>query len=284
MINRCSVLSDWTSDAQLVRQIGVGVPEDEAVKEMRSAFSVAFSTDFEVLDLSYFVLDLAFIGSENAGISPNLRCFLLEGSEVSHDFSRIDRTSLSNVIAYYKEKDAAYKNPYEFGKVGYKFKCWGGRVISNSPGNLERITVQNYLGSQLIGEGEGADLKSYYDSRLVSVSSSSSIATVGLSKSFNAKGQDATYLINIKTVVKEVEVEYGVWEDRIRFISGSVIYLEFPRDLSPRLNKLGLIRCYQEDSPTYCNFIDERRISILVRDSLNHSITQGHNFSIIGIQ
>ena len=284
MINRCSVLSDWTSDAQLVRQIGVGVPEDEAVKEMRSAFSVAFSTDFEVLDLSYFVLDLAFIGSENAGIRPNLRCFLLEGSEVSHDFSRIDTSSLSNVIAYYKEKDTAYQNPYEFGKVGYKLKCWGGRVISNSPGNLERITVQNYLGSQLIGEGEGADLKSYYDSRLVSVSSSSSIATVELSKSFNAKGQDATYLINIKTVVKKVEVEYGVWEDRIRFISGSIIYLEFARDLSPRLNKLGLIRCYQEDSPTYCNFIDERRISILVRDSLNHSISQGHNFSIIGIQ
>ena len=57
------MLSDWTSDEKLVREIGVGVPVDDGVKGMRGVFSVDFWTDYDVLDLSNFVVDLEFIGS-----------------------------------------------------------------------------------------------------------------------------------------------------------------------------------------------------------------------------
>ena len=70
----------------------------------------------------------------------------------------------------------------------------------------------------------------------------------------------------------------------IRFLAGSYIYVEFARDLSPRFNRLGIIRCYHESNPTYCNYESERRISILVRTDLNHNNTYGHNFSVVGIQ
>ena len=51
---------------------------------------------------------------------------------------------------------------------------------------MERIKVQNYLGSDFIADGEGSDLRDYYEERLVSVDSS--VATVEMKKEFNAKG------------------------------------------------------------------------------------------------
>ena len=54
---------------------------------------------------------------------------MFKGSVLSHDFSMIDLTSLSNVKVYYKLKDVEFGNPYEYGKVGYRLKCLGGEVI-----------------------------------------------------------------------------------------------------------------------------------------------------------
>ena len=70
----------------------------------------------------------------------------------------------------------------------------------------------------------------------------------------------------------------------VRFPSGSYFYVEFARDIPPRFNKLGVIRCYHEDSPTYCKYLSERRIAFLARTDLNHTHSYGHNFTIIGVQ
>ena len=71
--------------------------------------------------------------------------------------------------------------------------------------------------------------------------------------------------------------------ESIRFLAGSYLYVEFARDISPRFNKLGIIRCYHESFPTYCYYESERRIAFLARSDLNHNNTDGHNFSIVGV-
>lgn len=70
----------------------------------------------------------------------------------------------------------------------------------------------------------------------------------------------------------------------MRYLAGSHMYIEFARDLAPRFNKLGIIRCYHENLPTYCNYESERRIALLIRTDLNHNNSYGHNFTVVGIQ
>ena len=102
-----------------------------------------------------------------------------------------------------------------------------------------------------------------------------------MSTNFDQGGLDSTYIFNIKTVAK---LNLTTNLSSIRFLAGSYLYVEFARDIPPRFNRLGIIRCFQESNPTYCYYESERRIAFLVRSNLDHKTTYGHNFSIIGVQ
>ena len=95
-----------------------------------------------------------------------------------------------------------------------------------------------------------------------------------MTTTFDQTGQDSIYSFNVKTY----ENDQG-----ISFAAGSYFYVEFARDISPRFNKLGVIRCYHEDQPTHCKYEGERRIAFLARTDLSKEQIFGHNFSIIGV-
>ena len=50
-----------------------------------------------------------------------------------------------------------------------------------------------------------------------------------MTKTFDLPGQDSTYTFNIKVAAKAEA-------DEIIFKAGSYLYIEFARDISPRLN------------------------------------------------
>ena len=104
-----------------------------------------------------------------------------------------------------------------------------------------------------------------------------------MTKTFDIAGQDSVYNFNVKTQALSTTSATGVTTTSIRFKAGSYFYVEFARDISPRFNKMGIIRCYHESYPTYCKYESERRIAFIARTDLNHNQTYGHNFSIIGV-
>ena len=114
--------------------------------------------------------------------------------------------------------------------------------------------------------------------------SSNLIANVTLAKTFDLVGQDSTYTFNVKVAAKSETSATNVTKTTIRFKAGSYFYVEFARDISPRFNRLGIIRCYHESYPTYCKYESERRIAFIARTDLSHNQTYGHNFSILGTQ
>ena len=55
------------------------------------------------------------------------------------------------------------------------------------------------------------------------------------------EGVDSTYTFNIKTFAV---VNSETNATSIRFLAGTYLYVEFARDIPPRFNRLGIIRCF----------------------------------------
>ena len=98
-----------------------------------------------------------------------------------------------------------------------------------------------------------------------------------MTRTFDEVGLDSTYTFNIITTGL---VNSETNKTEVRFMAGSYLYVEFARDIPPRFNRKGIIRCFHENYPTYCYYESERRIAFLARTNLDHNQTNGHNFSI----
>ena len=284
MINDCDESAIWTSSSSEARTITVNPPNRDVMAiGARTPFSFTFSTSYTVLDISTFTLDLKFLATANTNLQSNIRCaiYTTTGSTLLHLFDKFDYSSLSAVAIEYKIQDTTLSIPAEIGTVSYKFLCHGGEVMDTAPSSSSLINVKNILGTT-IAEGQGTDQSGNYAS--LRTVSSSSVANVTMAKTFDIAGQDSVYTFNIKTQVLTTTSTTGVVTNTTRFKAGSYFYVEFARDISPRFNQMGIIRCYHESYPTYCKYESERRIAFIARTDLHHNQTYGHNFSIIGVQ
>ena len=206
------------------------------MQNARGAFSITFNYPRIIRENYIFTLSIGVFGIPTVTNS-NFRCLLYENGQVSNKWKTI--SSFNNVF----ETKITCKNRIDNGG-NFAFTCKGG----NSPD----FSISSFFNPiyTYITRNSG-DVLTDSETHFIVPNMPNSIqsTSVSLTKIFKSRGLDSDYVISFKPTANNVTTD-------------GRIYIEFSLSIPPKLNKFGNLECYFNDILAFCEFLDERKISI----------------------
>ena len=248
---QCSVSSGGAiisvTSTQLSNQVLISSLNYVNMQTARGSFSLIFKYLRPIRTSYYISINIGVFGSPTK-INNNYRCLIYDanGGLVDNRFSLLSPLdtnfqmilSLKNII----------KN-----NTGFLLQCLGG----NSPdGNLDPqfnpIWVSVYRsGGTLITVNSPSNQVFL----TTTIPFSIILNSITMTKVFQSKGMGSDYIFKFKPMANNITIDGRV-------------YIEFSQSIPPKLNKNGYLECYFNEISCFCEFIDERRISIYILSSL----------------
>jgi hypothetical protein len=218
----------------------IGSPSLITSKKARTSFVFTFGlsgTNRKLWKGSSLSFTLGWLGENLSSALANLHCLIKDDYGVNFKFETLDLTTPSTPKLRISE---------DLSLQPFKFECHGaiGPTLSSDSGNLT-MSWLDPLGSIL----DSASVATQIKLPTGTFSNTNIIAPITLSKEFNTPGMDANYNISLKPTLANYTTE-------------SRIYVHFHIDISPSLNRAGLVRCFLNSSESYCELHGERFLSI----------------------
>ena len=209
------------------------------MKGARGAFYFTFSFSRNIRKDNVFIFNLGFFTNPTA-LTKNFRCLIINSNGiVSNNFRSISTSDLSASVVLVKTT--------MISGGSFRYKCVGGQTTDYSSSVTVPISA-TYGRSGLSSTSPIASTDTKITPGLIPPDAVT-INQVSLTKLYKTKGFDSDYIISF--IPSSTNITY----------SGRII-VEFTKAIPPKLNYAGVLSCYLNDVPAYCEFTEERRVSV----------------------
>lgn len=209
------------------------------MKSARGSFYFTFSFARIIRASNVFTFNLGFFSNPTQG-GNNFRCMILNSNGlVSNNFLSLTITDMTKSYVTVKTTMISGGN--------FRYLCLGGQTTDYTSSTTEPIRAT--YGRSGVGAASSIATTINPITPGLIPPDAVSINSVTLTKLFKTKGFDAEYIISFLPSSTNIT------------LAGRII-VEFPICVPPKLNYAGTLDCYLNENPVFCEFIEERRISI----------------------
>jgi len=260
---KCSMVGAFlsvTMSNQLPNVVNITSLSYVNMQSARGTFSITFTYPKIIRDSYAFALTIGVFGNPTIA-NNNFRCVIYDNNGVVSNKWLSISTFNNNYGTVITAKQTSHN-----GGV-FDFKCVGG----NSPDSSLDPAFNPIFSNLQRANGIAITQVVVNDKIFVpNLPSSIQSSVVSLTKIFTSRGLDSDYVISFKPTANDITTD-------------GRIYIEFPRCIPPKLNKFGYLECYLNDILVFCEFLDERKVSIWPIMPLFKSASVNYRVKIAGV-